>query len=222
MSITAAARKVKMSVVSAFNYYNVYKNDPEKKNPLPRNRHMHPKKHYTLEQIGNLFQYINSDKMTVKDASAKANIPYYSCKYYYNKYLEDPNHNIPIPRLYRHYTKDQKNEFIGYIINDKMTIRAASRKARMNKATGYAYYHKYFEEQNPDIATPNHIATPKCYTQEQIKQVISFIIDDDMTISAASRKANLSKNSAGKYYRQYLKSQKKVMRLFLPMDSSCN
>jgi hypothetical protein len=108
---------------------------------------------YTQEQIGNLIRYIDTDKMDVKKASAKANIPYDSGKYYYAKYLEDPNHTIPIPQLHPSYTKDQKSEFIGYIVNDKMSMRAASRKAKIKSEAVRHHYHKYFKVQNPDIPT---------------------------------------------------------------------
>jgi hypothetical protein len=205
MSATAAARKVNISKASGFIYYNLYKNDPEKKIPVPRNQHTHPRKYYTQEHIANLINYIDTDKMTVKEASTKANMPYKSAHQYYTRYLKDPNHNILVLRSYQYYTQDQKNEFIGYIINDKMSIKAASKKARMNLSGAKAYYHKYFKEQNPDIATPSHIGTHKCYTQEQIKEVIGYIIDDKMSIAAASRKANFCNFSARKYYRQYLK-----------------
>jgi hypothetical protein len=160
---------------------------------------------HTQEQIGNLIRYIDTDKMTVKDASEKADMPYHSASHYYNRYLKDPNHNIPVPRMRQSYTQDQKNEFIGYIINDKMSIRAASRKAKIHISVAHRYYHNYFKVQNPDIATPSHIVTPKCFTQEQIKQVISYIVDDKMNVRAASRKVNMDQSTAAKYYRQYLK-----------------
>jgi transposase len=185
MSIAAAARKVKRSKCPAYCYYNRYKNDPEKKIPLRRDQRS---RMHTQEQIGNLIRYIDTDKMTVKDASEKADMPYHSASHYYNRYLKDPNHNIPVPRMRQSYTQDQKNEFIGYIINDKMSILAASKKAKMSPGTAKQYYHKYFKQQNPDIATPNHIIIRNRYTQEQIKQVISYIVDDKMSIKAASRK----------------------------------
>jgi response regulator of citrate/malate metabolism len=204
MSIAKAARKVNISNTAAENYYNKYKNDPEKRIPVPRNQRINHRTIYTQEQIENLIRYINDDKMTVKEASAKVGMSYESVNRYYNKYLEDPNRNIPIPKFRQYYTQDQKNEFIGYVINDKMNITAASKKAKMNCSTAITYYHNYFKVQNPDIPTPSHIATPRCFTQEQINQLISYIVDDKMTIAAASRKANFCDNTAGKYYRQYL------------------
>jgi transposase len=201
MSVTAAARKVNISYNTGFIYYSTYKNDPEKRIPLPRNQ---TPKVYTQEQIVNLIRYINDDKMTLTKASAKANIAYDSGKYYYNKHLNDPNHNILTSRLYRRYTKDQKNKFFNYIINDKMNIKAASKKAKMNLYTATMYYHNYFKVHQPDVARPSHIATRKHYTQEQIKELISYIIDDKMSIAAASRKADFNPESAARYYRQYL------------------
>jgi hypothetical protein len=74
----------------------------------------------------------------------------------------------------------------------------------MNAGTAQAYYHTYFKQQYPGIATPSHIVTPKYATQEQIKQVIRYIVNDKMTITAASRKAKMSRNTATRHHRQYL------------------
>jgi transposase len=163
------------------------------------------------EQIENLIKYITQDKMTVKEASAKVNLTYNSCRYYYAKYLKDPNHTIPVPSFKQIYTQEQRDAFLGYIINDKMSIRAASKKAKMAFSVSCRYYHKYFEVHNPDFATPSHIATPRCFTQEQIKEVIGYIVDDKMSINAASRKANVCNHSTRNYYRQYLKDNRMEM-----------
>jgi transposase len=205
MSVHKASRKVNISHPTGLRYYNVYKNNPEKKIPVPQNRYMHPRKYYTQEQIANLIKHVDDDKMTVKEASAKADINFDSGRYYHNKYLEDPNHNIPIARPYQTYTQDQREAFIHYVISDKMSIKAASRKAGVNNNTGKTYYRNYFKVQNPDIPKPSHIATRKCYTQEQIKEVISCIVDDNMSINAASKKANITPYIAGIHYQQYLK-----------------
>jgi hypothetical protein len=205
MSVNKAARKVKMPKYGGYSYYNAYKNDPEKKIPVPRNQHLRPRKYYTQEQIGNLIKHIDNDKMTVKEASSKAGINYTSAHQYYTRYLKDPNHNIPIPQLRQCYTQDQKNEFIGYIINDKMSVNAASKKAKMNLGTAQRYYHNYFKVQNPGIARPSHIVTPRCFTQKQIRDLISYIVDDKMSIRAASIKVNISGPTGHKYYHQHIK-----------------
>jgi transposase len=201
MSVTKAARKANMSRGSGFIYHKLYKDNPEKKIPLPRNQ---TSTMYTQEQVGNLIRYINDDKMTLTEASVKANMAYKYGVHYYNRYLKDPNHNIPIPQLKQWYTQEQRDELISYIINDKMNIKAASKKAKMKISTAQSYYHNYFKVQNPDVATPSHIATHKHYTHEQIKELISYIVDDKMSITAASRKADFNPMSATRYYRQYL------------------
>jgi transposase len=202
MKITKASSKVKMHHGTASYYYNVYKNDPEKRIPVPRGS---TPVIYTQDQIENLIRYIDHDSMSVSQASAKANMAYRSAYYYYNRYLKDPDYNIPILQFQQSYTQDQKDEFIGYIINDKMNITAASKKAEISLGTAQWYYRKYFKEENHGIAKPSHIVAPKCYTQETIKEVIGYIIDDKMSIAAASRKANIGHNAARRYYRQYVK-----------------
>jgi hypothetical protein len=105
MSIRKASRKVNTCPTTERRYYNLYKNDPEKKISLPRNRYMRITRVYTQEQIGNLIRYIN-DKMTVREASAKANMPYSSAHKYYTRYLKDPNHTIPLTRVRQYYTQE--------------------------------------------------------------------------------------------------------------------
>jgi hypothetical protein len=202
MDVPKASRKADISPTSGTYYYNVYKNDPEKKIPLPRN--LAPRI-FTQEQIGNLIRYIDTDKMTVKEASAKTNMPYRSGSYYYNKYLEDPNHAIPVQQLRQSYTQEQKSKFINYIVNGRLNIRQASKKAKMNLNGAKNYYRKYFKIQNPDIATPSHIVAYKCYTQEQINEVIGYIADDKMSKIAASRKANMHPSATERHYRRYVK-----------------
>jgi hypothetical protein len=46
-------------------------------------------------------------------------------------------------------------------------------------------------------------------TQEQINQLIGHIVDDKMSKTAASKKANMSCATGSKYYRQYLNAQKR-------------
>jgi hypothetical protein len=205
MTVYKASQKVNMTRTPAYKYYLLYKNDPEKKIPSQRNRCMHPDKLSVHNQIKNFIRYISTDKMTLKEASTKANMNYQSAHYYYTRYLKDPNHMIPIPQLQQTCTQDQREAFLGYIVNDKMSVKADSKKANMSLSTAKDYYRKYFKQQNPDIATPIHIATHKCYTQEQIKEAMGYIISDKMSVSAASRKANVCHTTTGIHYRQYLK-----------------
>jgi hypothetical protein len=214
MSIVKASRKVNIGRSTGHRYYNIYKNDPDKKIPSPQ-----PPAMYTQEQIGNLVGYIHRNKMTVDEASAKANLTFASGHYYYNKYLEDPNHNIPIPKVSPYYSQDQRDKFISFIVNDKMSVVAASEKAKLSVKAAKRYYHKYFNVQNPDIPTPSHVPIIKKYTQKQIKQLISCIVNDKMTVTAASRKSNMCGNSAGIYYRKYLKDNN--MEIPVPKNKRC-
>jgi hypothetical protein len=142
-----------MSAHTGYSYYSVYKNDPEKKIPLKRSGHMCIRRDYTQEQIENLIGYINSDKMTLKEASTKVHMTYRSSNYYYAKYLKHPNHNISRLLLHQTYTQDQKSAFIDYVINDKMSIRAASKKANMSAPTANKYYHQYLKNQQRNRPT---------------------------------------------------------------------
>jgi iron-sulfur cluster repair protein YtfE (RIC family) len=150
---------------------------------VPQNQQMHPRKKNTQEQIGNLINYVNGGKMTMKEASAKTNITYDSCTYYYAKYLKDPNHNIPVPRPLQYYTQEKREVFIGYIVNGKMTIKAASKKAKISSSVVKAYYHKYFKVENPNIPVPGHIVTPKFHTRETIKDVLSRCFEKSKCVS---------------------------------------
>jgi hypothetical protein len=197
MGICKAVRKLNIHQTTASDYYKLYINDPETKISVPRNP---IGRTFTQEQIGNPIGYIDTDKMTVKKASAKANMSCDSGYKYYNKYLKDPNHNIPTPPIYKTHTQDEGDELISYIANDKMTILAASEKAKINISTARRYYQKYLKKQNPGISTPSHIdRRPPC-TQEQIKEVIGYINNNRLSIKDASVKANMAPCVAAMYY----------------------
>jgi hypothetical protein len=53
------------------------------------------------------------------------------------------------------------------------------------------------------------IRTRKNITQEQVNELIGYIVDDKMNVKAASKKANKGKTTGSRYYRNYLKSQKR-------------
>jgi transposase len=39
--------------------------------------------------------------------------------------------------------QEQKSELIGYIVDNKMSIKATAKKANMSQSTGYKYYQQY-------------------------------------------------------------------------------
>jgi hypothetical protein len=217
MSIAKASRKAKISSGTASYYYNTYKNDSEKKIPSPRTRFMNPKRTYTQEHIANLIGYIDDDNMTVSKASEKAGMTYVAGRYYYHKYLEDPDNNIPIPYNGQACTQEQKEAFIGFIVNDKISIRAAAKKkTNMDSNTAKKACRIYFNGENPIIPAPSHIAPYTYYTQEQITEVIGYIVNDKMSIPTASKKVNVCPHSARRHHRQYLIDSN--MELPVPKD----
>jgi transposase len=217
IGLPQAACKVNIGHTTAIHYYNAYKNHPEKKIPLPRTQ---TSTFSTQEQIRDFIKYVNIDKMTVKEASKKANVTHDSARRYYNKYLEDPDHNIPVPQLSPAYSKDQIAKFISYLVDDKMSIKDASIKANLTITAGKKYYRKHFK-QHPGIPIPSQIYTPKYYTKEQIKDAINYIVKDKMSIKEASIKAKISVASATRYYHQYSKDNNiklPVTRIYYTQD----
>jgi transposase len=56
----------------------------------------------------------------------------------------------PVKRVVKYYTQDQINELVGYIVDDKMTIKAASEKANIHFSTGYGWHRRYMKDQKHD------------------------------------------------------------------------
>jgi hypothetical protein len=62
---------------------------------------------------------------------------------YYRQYLKEHHLDYPIQKV---ITQEQKNELIGYIVDTKMTIKAASKKANMCETTDHRYYQQYLND----------------------------------------------------------------------------
>jgi hypothetical protein len=131
MTVTAASRKLNMSGSSAGKYYRKYLKDNNMEIPVPKN------KRCTQDEINKVIGYIVYDKMTILEASRKTNISGRTGGKYCCQYLRKRNIEVRTPRS---YTQNQKSELIRYIVDDKMTIMEASKKAKMN----YKYAHKYY------------------------------------------------------------------------------
>jgi hypothetical protein len=200
MSIKAASKKAKMNLHGAKSYYRRHF---KQQNPdIARPRHIVTLKRYTQKQIKGLISYIVDDKMPIRAASRKANFSRETARKYYQRYLNDNNMEIPVSKMGKHCTQDQINELVVYIVDDKMTVKAASKKANMAENSGQKYYHQYLKDRNVDGSLKN------CCTQEQINELIDYIVDDRMSIRAASKKANLTYATSHRYYRQYANDQK--------------
>jgi hypothetical protein len=103
--------------------------------------------------------------MTLKEALQKTDMAFKSGKYYYNTYLEDPDHDIPIPQ--RQPIQEQREAFHGCIINDKMSTVTASIKANITIDRGFQW-HKDIEKQNPGISIAKP-TTSYCRYRKQAK-----------------------------------------------------
>jgi transposase len=110
---------------------------------------------------------------------------------------------IPVLRRTKHYTQDDINKLVGYIVDDKMSIGAASKKANMNYHTGRKYHQKYLQNHLLDDPFQNDIA------QERKSKLIGYIVDDKMSIRAAAKKANVTLTTGQKWYCQHLRDQKR-------------
>jgi hypothetical protein len=51
----------------------------------------------TYEQVKKMIHHIVENNLSIKEASRRANMSVTSALKYYKKYVEDPEHNIPIP-----------------------------------------------------------------------------------------------------------------------------
>jgi molybdenum-dependent DNA-binding transcriptional regulator ModE len=82
--------------------------------------------------------------MSIKAAAIKASMNYQSSYKYYHQYLKDHHLDDPIQNV---ITQKQKSELIGYIIDTKMSIKAAAKKANMSESTGHHYYRQHLNHQ---------------------------------------------------------------------------
>jgi transposase len=66
---------------------------------------------------------------------------------YYIQYLKEHDQDVPPPQ---HITQDCINKLIGYIVEDKMSVSTASKKANVSQTTGYKYYRLYRKNRKRD------------------------------------------------------------------------
>jgi hypothetical protein len=140
MSIRAASRTANFCKKSASIYYHQYLKDNNME--IPEGKYS---KRYTQDDINKLIHYIVDDKMSITEASKKANMDHNTGHKYYRKYLKDHHLDVPIRNI---ITQEQKSKMIGYIVDEKMTIKAAAKKANMSCSVGHKHYHQYLKDRN--------------------------------------------------------------------------
>jgi hypothetical protein len=109
--------------------------------------------------------------------------------------LDDPNHAIPLSQSTSIpiCTQEKINNLIYNIVDGKMTIAAAAKKAKVSEYSGRHYYNRYMDDPSR-IPSPN--VHPAAYvppfTQVEIKELIGYIVDDNVVYKVI--KDNIYKN----------------------------
>ncbi|KAI8882609.1 hypothetical protein K501DRAFT_273556 [Backusella circina FSU 941] len=215
MTVIAAVVKANMSCQNSRIYYARYLADPNRTISSTSKK----RTRCTQDQVSNLIRYIRVDKMTIMETSIKANMSYQSSCTYHRKYIHNPNNAIPKPRargsLGIMCTQSQIDRLIGYIDDDKMTLSATTRKAKICFRTDdhnhaiptpgiYGTRQGFMHNQDRSLLTTPHLDNRLPFTQDQIEKLIGYIEHDKMAISVASIKANISTSSGGNYYRKQM------------------
>jgi hypothetical protein len=79
-------------------------------------------------------------------------------------------------------------------VDDKISVKAAN----VSHSTEKSYYGDFLSHPSHAIPTPTSNYISHTIAQEQMNELIDYIMDENMTIKAASRKANMTYNSAKK------------------------
>jgi hypothetical protein len=159
-------------------------------------------------------------------------------KYDHKRLLREINDNdakntkrelVSIPKLSKYTqgemtTQEKVNEIIGYIVDDKLSIRAASVKAKVNMKTASKYYRRYLAD--PEHKIPKPYGLPRVaklkpiryFSDKEIKSFINDIVKNKMSRSAAAARANMSYHTATKYYLKYFSDPDRKM----PKQNKCD
>jgi transposase len=163
------------------------------------------------EKANEAIGYIVNDRMTQTNAACKANLHYVTVRKYYRRYLKENGYEYHISkdnsfRKGKSYTQEHVKKLIDCIVNDNMSITAASKQLDMSNHTARRYYRQYLNDPHRRIPMPK-TSSKRC-SHAQIKKVIGYIVNDKMSILAASIKAHLRENTAKRHYLKYLKDPK--------------
>jgi response regulator of citrate/malate metabolism len=194
LSLSVASQKANMSKTTARKYYRLYLNEQKQAASASTQS-------YSYDKIKQLYDYIFDDKMSIKAAATKTCMSSTTARKYYNNFmndhdLTDPPHTTRV----RPHSQEKIQELIHYLVDEKVSLAAASRKAKISEKCSRKLYRRYLKAQK---SAPNDSRTCRPCTQETINQLIGYVVDDKMSIAAASRKANISYDAGKRYYRKY-------------------
>jgi transposase len=155
--------------------------------------------------------YIVNDNMTQEDAAYKAGLARDTVRKYYRRYLKENGSKSRISknRLLRKgktYTQEHVKKLIDLIVTDNMSITTASKQLDMGSHTAQRYYRQYLGDPHRRIPMPKN--SSKRTSHAQIRKLIGYIVNDKISVLAASIKADMSARSAKKYHLKYLKDPK--------------
>jgi hypothetical protein len=143
MTTKAASKKANVSNISGKSFYRQYLKD--------NNLDVFVPKRITQSQKNKLIGYIFNDKMSLIAASKRANMSHTTTHKYYHEYLN--NNNIESFRI--SMAQEKTKQLISYIVDYKMSVRAASIKVNVSPGTGMRHYRHYLNDQKRDASTPS-------------------------------------------------------------------
>jgi transposase len=198
MSPSAASEKVNIDPETGKKYYQQCLED----HAIPS--HIARYQICTQDQVKKLIGLIVDDKMTISGASKIVNISQATASKYFNEYIK--TNAIPTHIVYRPpSTQKQATDVIHYIVKDKMALLDASKKANMSVTTGKRYYRRYISDPKNEI--PTHLQHHPPCTQEQITNLVRYIVDDKMSVKKAAKKAKMCEATGRKYYNRLVRDR---------------
>jgi transposase len=158
MKLADASKKVNVSYPTGLKYYRKYANN-FRQGVRAKSIGDQPQL-CTQKQINQLISYIVDKKMPVTKASEKINISRRTGAKYYHQYMNDPNRAIPIPKFKSRRgtlcTSEKIKKLIHYVVDDKMSVKAVSKKADISYISARKYYHLYSKDPNHEIPIPRN------------------------------------------------------------------
>jgi hypothetical protein len=85
-----------------------------------------------------------------------------------------------------------------------MAIVVAVKKAGMAASTARTYYARYLYDPNREIPVPHTRSSHLNCTKKQVRDVVGYLVNDNMSLATASAKAKMSIYNASEYYDAYL------------------
>ncbi|KAI8887217.1 hypothetical protein K501DRAFT_268975 [Backusella circina FSU 941] len=155
----------------------------------------------TEKQIQQLIGYVGNEKLTlpaaskktpignivgngmsIREASSAVNMSCKSGYTYYKRYTKDPNQNIPMPH-------NQENRRSGICTQDQIERLVHYMVTLLVKTY------------DPEHRNPNPKEMyGKQFTEDQIRELIGYIVDDKVSLLTAAIKLKMSETTAKKYY----------------------